>query len=166
MASGPMIPVEEYGQRRERAAGLVAEAGLDVLVANGTDSDASNVRYFSAYWPLFEMGGVAIAPSGRSALMVGMESEEFAKGRSVIPNIHLMKEYRETADPVYPGIAGSTYAQVFESIGVTDVQRIGVAGYLCTNMAMLRGPPGLLPRRPDRQRRLHHHEAAGGQVGR
>ncbi len=71
--------------------------------------------------------------------MAGMESGEFAKGRSVIDNIHLMKEYRETADPVYPGIAGSTYRDVFDSIGVTDVKRIGVAGYLCTNMAMYEG---------------------------
>jgi Xaa-Pro aminopeptidase len=134
-----MIPVEEYAERRARAARLVAEAGLDVLVANGTESDASNVRYFSAYWPLFEMGGVAIAPSGESALMVGMESGEFAKGRSHIPNIHLMKEYRETADPVYPGIAGHSYAEVFASIGVRDAKRIGVAGYLCTNLAMLEG---------------------------
>ena len=139
MTPGPTIPVEEYAERRGRAAKLIAEAGYDVLVGNGTEADASVVRYFSAYWPLFEMGGVAIAPSGRSALMAGMESGEFAKGRSVIDNIHLMKEYRETADPVYPGMAGSTYRDVFESIGVTDVQRIGVAGYLCTNMAMYEG---------------------------
>jgi hypothetical protein len=133
-----MIPVEEYAERRQKAARLVAEADLDVLIANGTDSDASNVRYFSAYWPLFEMGGVAIAPSGKSALMVGMESEEFAKGRSVIDNIHLMKEYRETADPVYPSIAGHTYAQVCESIGVTGVP-VHEHGHV-------RGPSGVLPR--------------------
>jgi Xaa-Pro aminopeptidase len=139
MGAGPTIPVEEYAERRERAAKLVADAGYDVLVANGHESDPSVVRYFSAYWPLFEMGGVAIAPSGASALMAGMESGEFAKGRSVIPNIHLMKEYRETADPVYPGMAGSSYRDVFESIGVTEVKRIGVAGYLCTNMAMYEG---------------------------
>ncbi len=139
MDAGPMIPVEEYAQRRERAAKLVAEAGFDVLVANSTDSDASNVRYFSAYWPLFEMGGVAIAPSGQAALMVGMESGEYAKVRGNIANIHQMKEYRETADPVYPGVAGSSYGKVFESIGVTDPRRIGVAGYLCTNMAMYEG---------------------------
>ena len=139
MGAGPMIPVEEYAERRARASTLVAEAGFDVLVANGHESDASVVRYFSAYWPLFEMGGVAVAPSGQSALMVGMESGEFAKGRSHIDNIHLMKEYRETADPVYPGVAGSSYREVFESIGVTDVKRTGVAGYLCTNMAMYEG---------------------------
>ena len=135
----PMISVEEYAQRRARAAALMADAGYDVLVGNATESDASVVRYFTAYWPLFEMGGVAIAPDGRSALMVGMESGEYAKYRSVVDNIHLMPEYRETADPVYPGIAGSSYADVFESIGVTEPRRIGVAGWLCTNMAMYDG---------------------------
>jgi len=139
MAGRPTIPEQEYAERRTKAAGLIAQAGYDVLVANGTESDPSVVRYFSAYWPLFEMGGVAIAPSGESALMVGMESGEFAKERSLIPSIHLMKEYRETADPVYPGIAGSSYRDVFESIGVGDGRRVDVAGYLCTNMAMYEG---------------------------
>jgi hypothetical protein len=100
MSNGPMIPIEEYAERRARAAKLVADGGFDVLVANSSDADASNVRYFSAFWPLFEMGGVSIAPSGKSALMVGLESEEFSKGRSYLENIHLMKEYRETANPV------------------------------------------------------------------
>jgi Xaa-Pro aminopeptidase len=136
---GPTIPLEEYAERRQKAAALVADAGYDVLVGNGTEADASVVRYFSAYWPLFEMGGVAIAPDARSALMVGMESAEFAKERGVIDNIHLMKEYRETADPEYPGVAGVGYREVFESIGVTDPGRIGVAGWLCTNMAMYEG---------------------------
>ena len=135
----PMIPVEEYAERRARAASLIAEAGYDVLVGNGTESDASVVRYFSAYWPLFEMGGVAIAPDGQAALMVGMESAEFARERGVVDNIHLLKEYRETADPEYPGVAGVGYREVFESIGVTAPRRIGVAGWLCTNMAMYEG---------------------------
>ncbi len=145
MSEKPIIPVEEYAERRQRAAQLLSKAGLDVLVANSSDADASNVRYFSAFWPLFEMGGVAIAPSGKSALMVGLESEEFAKGRSYLENIHLMKEYRETANPVYPGSAGSSYNDVFASIGVSDVKRIGVAGYLCTNMAMYEGLKAAYP---------------------
>ncbi|MCK4982405.1 MAG: aminopeptidase P family N-terminal domain-containing protein, partial [Victivallaceae bacterium] len=145
MSNGPMIPIEEYAERRARAAKLVADGGFDVLVANSSDADASNVRYFSAFWPLFEMGGVAIAPSGKSALMVGLESEEFAKGRSPLENLHLMKEYRETANPVYPGAAGSSYNNVFESIGVKNLKRIGVAGYLCTNMAMYEGLKAAYP---------------------
>jgi len=134
-----MIPEAEYAERVARAAKLVADAGLDVLVANSNEADYANVRYLSGYWPLFEMGGVAIAPSGKAALMIGPESEEYARGRSKLANIHLMTEYRETADPAYPGVSVSKYADVFESIGVTAPRRIGLAGYLCTNMAMYEG---------------------------
>jgi Xaa-Pro aminopeptidase len=139
MSERIIIPENEYLERVQKAVPLIKAAGIDVLVANSNEADYSNVRYFSAYWPLFEMGGVAIAPSGKAALMVGLESEEFAKGRSKIDNIHLMKEYRETADPVYPGAAGSSYNDVFDSIDANDVKRIGLAGRLCTNMAMHEG---------------------------
>lgn len=145
MSDRIMIPENEYLERIQKAAPMIAAAGLDVLVANANEADYSNVRYFSAYWPLFEMGGVAISPSGKAALMVGLESEEFAKGRSKIDNIHLMKEYRETADPVYPGAAGSSYNDVFASIGANNVKRIGLAGYLCTNMAMYEGLKAAYP---------------------
>ena len=133
------IPDEEYGLRVQRADELIGRAGLDVLVANSNDSDFANARYFSAYWPLFESGAVAIAPSGTAALMIGPESETYARGRSKIPNVHLMTEYRETADPAYPGVPVSTFNDVFDSIGVKRPVRIGVAGYLVTTMPMIEG---------------------------
>jgi len=133
------IPESQYLARIASASQLVADAGLDVLVANSNEADYANVRYFTAYWPLFEMGGVAIAPSGQAALLIGPESEEYARGRSMLDNIHLMTEYRETADPAYPGVAVSKYGDAFESIGVRNPKRIGLAGYLCTNMAMYEG---------------------------
>ncbi len=93
--------------------------------------------------------------------MVGMESGEFAKGRSVIANIHLMKEYRETADPVYPGVAGSSYAEVFESIGVHRCQAHRRGGLPVHEHGHVRGAPGRLPGCRDRERRQHHDAAAG-----
>ena len=145
MSDRVMIPKSQYPERIAKAAPLIAEAGLDVLVANSNEADYANVRYFTAYWPLFEMGGVAIAPSGQAALLIGPESEEFARGRSTLDNIHLMTEYRETADPAYPGIAVSKYNDVFDSIGVQNPKRIGLAGYLCTNMAMYEGLRNAFP---------------------
>jgi len=56
-----------------------------------------------------------------------------------------MTEYRETADPAYPGVAVSKYGDVFESIGVRHPKRIGLAGYLCTNMAMIEGLRDVFP---------------------
>ena len=139
MSDRVMIPESQYSQRIAKASQLIVEAGLDIMVANSNEADYANVRYFTAYWPLFEMGGVVIAPSGQAALLIGPESEEYARGRSTLDNIHLMTEYRETADPAYPGVAVSKYGDVFESIGVRAPKRIGLAGYLCTNLAMVEG---------------------------
>ena len=41
------IPVEEFKGRVARAAKLVAEKGLDVLVVNGSEADYADTRYFS-----------------------------------------------------------------------------------------------------------------------
>ncbi|MDD5705320.1 MAG: Xaa-Pro peptidase family protein [Kiritimatiellae bacterium] len=141
----PCIPKTEYADRVRRAAALLPGAKLDVLVANSNEADYSNVRYLTGYWPLFEMGGAAVAPSGEAALLIGMESENYARGRSLVQNIHMLKEYRETADPSYPGMPASSYAEAFASIGVRKPKRIGIAGYLCTNMAMYEGLRACFP---------------------
>ena len=49
----------------------------------------------------------------------------------------------------YPGVAGVGYREVFESIGVSDPRRIGVAGWLCTNMAMYAGLREAFPDLPE-----------------
>ena len=45
-----MIPVEEFKERVARAAKLVQEKGLDVLVVNGSEADYADTRYFSNFW--------------------------------------------------------------------------------------------------------------------
>ncbi len=140
-----MIPESEYAKRVQRAAKLVEEAGYDVFLANSNEADFANVRYFSYYWPLFEIGGVAIAPSGDSTLIIGPESGTFAEDRSKIEKIHLMTEYRESADPAYPDVEVSNFKEVFESIGVTNPKKIGVAGWLITTMPVYEGLKAAFP---------------------
>ena len=65
MAKRVTIPEEEYRGRVQKAAALVQQRGLDVLVVNSNEADYANVRYFSNFWPLFETAGVAIAPRAR-----------------------------------------------------------------------------------------------------
>ena len=145
MSEPVLIPDSEYAQRVERAAQLLAGEGLDVLIANSNEADFANCRYLSGYWPLFEIGGVAIAPSGQAALMIGPESEAYARDRSKIANIHKMVEYRESADPAYPGVEVSSFADVLDSIGVADPKRVGVAGYLVTTMPVYEGLRAAVP---------------------
>ena len=73
------IPDYEYKERIARAAALVREKGLDVMVVSSTESDYANARYFSGFWPLFERAGVAISATGDAALLVGPECSIFAK---------------------------------------------------------------------------------------
>lgn len=135
-----MIPEQEYFDRIAKAAKLVGEAGLDVLISNCTEADYSFVRYFTNFWPLFETAGVAIAPNGKAALMVGPESDKYAADRSVLKDIFALLEYRESADPAYPEYKPSTFKDVFKHIGVKGEKlRIGIAGYLVSNPVQIEG---------------------------
>jgi Xaa-Pro aminopeptidase len=140
MAQRICIPEAEYQERIQKAAKLVEQHGLDVLVVNSNEADYANVRYFSNFWPLFETAGVAISPQGKAALMVGPESGKYSADRSMIQNIFQLMEYRESADPAYPEVKASKYTDVFQSIGVSGKKlKIGIGGYLVSNPVQLDG---------------------------
>ena len=132
------IPDYEYVERIKKAAKLVADAGLDVMIVNSTESDYADVRYFSNFWPLFERAGVAIAANGDAALMCGPESRIFAADRSHIQKIYPSLIYRESANPSYPEFQSNSYRDVFAGIGVHgDRIKIGISGYLTTTAVMM-----------------------------
>lgn len=128
------IPDHEYKERIARAAKLAAQRGLDVIVVSSTESDYANARYFSGFWPLFERAGVAISANGDAALMVGPECMIFAQDVAKIDKIFCLREFRESADPSYPELRASSFADVFKSIGVTGKKiKIGLGSYVeCT----------------------------------
>jgi len=120
---------------------------LDVLLVNSTESDFANVRYFSGFWPLFEVAGVAISPAGDAALLVGPESGAFAEDVSRIRKIFQLIEYRESADPAYPELKVSSFRDAFGAIGVHgDRLKIGIGGYLVTSIALLEGLKANFPK--------------------
>ena len=129
-----------------RAAEILKREKLDALIVNYNESDYANARYFSGFWPLFERCGVAIAPTGDAALMVGPESREFGADRSRIDKVFVLKEYREGADPAYPELQADTYHDVFKAIGITGKKlRIGVASYLDTSVVIMEGIKAAFP---------------------
>ena len=128
------IPDYEYKERIQKAAKLIREKGLDVMVVCSTESDYANARYFSGFWPLFERAGVAISANGDAALLVGPESAVFAKDFGKIDKIFVLKEFRESADPDYPELIPDTFNDAFKAIGVTGENiKIGLGSYVeCT----------------------------------
>jgi len=128
------IPDYEYKERIQKAAKLIREKGLDVMVVMSTESDYANARYFSGFWPLFERAGVAISATGEAALLVGPECIIFAKDVGKIDKVFCLKEFRESADPSYPELKANTFKEVFKAIGVTGENiKIGLGSYVeCT----------------------------------
>ena len=129
MIPRPIITDAEFASRIARTCQLTGAAGLDVLIAHSNEADFANVRYLSDYWPLFESAGVLLTPAGKSRLLIGPESETFARSRTKIPDVRKLVEYREPAEPDYPSIAMDSFrAVVLEAVG-GEPKRIGLAGW-------------------------------------
>lgn len=129
MAGKFSIPKSEFQQRWATLQQKMAEADLDILIAHGDEADPSMVRYLSDYWPLFETGGVALGRQGDPVLLIGPETLTFAQDRSSCSNIMQLLEYRESAEPEYPGVVLDTFQDVIAAVsGGREVKRIGVAG--------------------------------------
>ena len=147
MANRICIPDYEYKERIARAAKLVREKGLDVMVVSSTESDYANARYFSGFWPLFERAGVAISASGDAALMVGPECIIFAKDVAKIDKIFCLREFRESADPSYPELHADTFKDVFKAIGVTGENiKIGLGSYVECTLPIFEGLKDSFPK--------------------
>lgn len=141
------IPDHEYKERIAKAAKLVAERGLDVMVVCSTESDYANARYFSGFWPLFERAGVAISATGEAALMVGPECIIFAQDVAKIDKIFCLREFRESADPSYPELQASTFRDVFRAIGVTGENiKIGLGSYVECTLPIFEGLKDSFPK--------------------
>jgi len=134
MANRVFIPDYEYKERVAKAAKLVRERGLDVMVVMSTESDYANARYFSGFWPLFERAGVAISAQGDAALLVGPESSIFGRDFGKLEKVFVLKEFREAADPTYPELHADSFKDAFKAIGVTGENiKIGLGSYVeCT----------------------------------
>lgn len=150
-----MIPNSEFKERIVKLQALMAKEGYDVILAYGNEAEPQYVRYLSDYWPSFETAGVLVPVQGAPYLLIGPESYTYAKDRSRIENIRLLKAFRESSEPEYPGKKLDTFESVFKEAGITDIKRFGTAGYplmtigvysaLCESLK----PYGILPEKAD-----------------
>lgn len=122
------IPDSEFIERIKKTQALMKEEGFDVLLCYGNEAEPQYVRYYSDYWPSFETAGVLIPQEGEPKLLIGPESFTYAADRSRISDIRLVKAFRESSEPEYPGKPLSTFTSVFAECGITKISRMGVAG--------------------------------------
>ncbi|MHB9036691.1 MAG: M24 family metallopeptidase [Armatimonadota bacterium] len=123
------IPEQEFKQRQAKASRKVRERGLDAVLVHSNEADFANVRYLSDYWPIFESAGVLIPAEGDPILLIGPESETFARDHSAIPDIRKILYYREAAEPDYPDIEIDTFAGIFAAANNgKGIKKLGIAG--------------------------------------
>lgn len=124
------IPDGEYKQRIRRFQQNIRAAGLDAALVHANESDFAHVRYLSEYWPTFEAAGVFVPAVGQPVLIIGPESQTYAEGRSRIPRIAKMVEYRESAEPEYPGIPVATFPDIVkQAMPKRRLKKLGLVGY-------------------------------------
>ena len=125
----PCIPREEFAERVRKVQKTMREQGYDLLLSYGNEAEPQYVRYFSNYWPSFETAGALIPAEGEPMLLIGPESFTYASDRTMIPQIRLLKAFRESSEPEYPGKKLDTFQSVFaEMLGDKPIKRFGVAG--------------------------------------
>jgi Xaa-Pro aminopeptidase len=121
---------KEYKDRMKKFQKNIAAAGLDAALVHSNEADFANVRYLTEYWPTFESAGVFVPAKGLPVLLIGPESGAYAKGRSKLSRILKMVEYRESADPDYPGIPVAHYKDVVKkAMPKGKLKKLGLVGY-------------------------------------
>ena len=129
MLNLPSIPLCEFRERVRKTQAAMVKEGYDLLLSYGNEAEPQYCRYFSNYWPSFETAGVLIPAEGEPLLLIGPESYTYAADRSKIPQIRLLKAFRESSEPEYPGKKLDTFQSVFaELMGDKPIRRFGVAG--------------------------------------
>lgn len=111
-------------------------AGLDAALVHSNEADFANVRYLTEYWPAFEATAVFVpARGGAPVLLIGPESLTYAQRRSVVPNILKMVEYRESAEPQYPGIPVASYKDVVKrAMPGQKLRKLGIVAWSITTL--------------------------------
>lgn len=125
-----MIPNEEFKLRIKKVQEKMKQDGIELFLAYGNEAEPQYVRYLSDYWPSFETAGVLVAQEGEPKLLIGPESFTYASDRTRIPEVRLLKAFRESSEPEYPGKPLDTFRGLFEEMLGKDIpEKIYVAGY-------------------------------------
>ncbi len=124
----------------------MAKRDLDAYLVHSTESDFASVLYLSNHTPVWETLGVLIPREGEAVLLIGPEAEPFARSRSTIKKIVKMIEYRESAEPDYPGIPVGSFSDLFNEISRgRGVRRLGLGDYAITPLPVYDSVKKALP---------------------
>jgi Xaa-Pro aminopeptidase len=128
----PLIGATEYPERWRRVQALLAALDLDVLVAYADDRAAfgpAHARWLADFPVHFEPACVVMPRHGDPVMLVGPESDEYARLAGRIPDVRVLRELTHP-DEDYPHSRIQGLAEVIGDIDPTlaAARRVGVGG--------------------------------------
>ncbi len=125
----PRIEHQEFIERVKKTQEVMKKENLDLIFAYGNEAEPQYIRYYSNYWPNFEVAGVLIPAEGEATLIIGPESETFSKSVSHISRIRRVLAFRESSEPEYPDAVLCTFEEVIrETMNGKNPKNIGIVG--------------------------------------
>jgi Xaa-Pro aminopeptidase len=128
----PTIPASEYPGRWRKVQAMMAEQGLDFLVAYADDRATfgpAHARWLANFPVHFEPACVLMPSQGTPAMLVGPESDEYARLVGQIADVRVLREFTHPNED-YPYTKIQPLAEIMAEIGqgAPTARRIGLGG--------------------------------------
>jgi Xaa-Pro aminopeptidase len=128
----PTIPTSEYPQRWKRVQAMMAEQGLDFLIAYADDRATfgpAHARWLADFPVHFEPACVLMPCRGLPVMLVGPESDEYARLIGQIVDVRVLREFTHPNED-YPYAKIQPLAEIMAEVGqgLPDAKRIGLGG--------------------------------------
>jgi len=130
--AGPTIPASEYLERWAKAQAMMAEQGLDLLVAYADDRATfgpAHARWLANFPVHFEPACVLLPRQGEPVMLVGPESDQYALVTGQITDVRVLREFAHP-DEDYPYSRIQSLAEIVAEIeqDLSAVKRVGLGG--------------------------------------
>lgn len=127
----PTIPPAEYPGRWQQVQQMMAEQGLDIVIAYADDRATfgpAHARWLANFPVHFEPTCILMPRHGKPAMLVGPESDQYALLTGQIKDVRVLREFTHPNED-YPYAKIQSLSEILAELGqdATTVRRVGVA---------------------------------------
>ena len=146
----PRIPATEYPERWRKVQAMMAAHDLDVLVAYADDRASfgpAHARWLADFPVHFEPACIVMPRRGEPVMLVGPESDEYARLAGRIADVRVLRELTHP-DEDYPYSRLQSLTGVLADIGqdLSAARRVGLGGRGLIGADVMAAFRGALPR--------------------
>lgn len=128
----PTIPADEFPRRWAQVQTVMADRGLDLLIAYADDRAVfgpAHARWLANFPVHFEPVCLLLRPEGSPILLCGPESDEYARLAGQVRDVRVLREFTHP-DEDYPYSTIQGLAEVAQEVvgDLRAVRRVGLAG--------------------------------------